>query len=322
MEHQIFIYTDKQLKKKYSKQVLDKYYIQLAYLYQNGYDLNCSETEIEEQFELFNNFSTEEDYLNLFKLFPLIESEIGNKIFLEEIFDILKFSSFLRRETTPIVIKNLATLNWDKLTILLERINNLFKSKDRELLLVYKNINIYQEIIDRLNELEEKVDEELKTYTWMKFVELNAILYSLYVKLSKSKTEQLNISKVSNINDELYGGIGGYNLETGEIKCILGSAVWELKTVKNTKSVDKIKSVARNVEEEYLTNWLANKETNTEKARQIVVNSLLFGILSLLSIKYNLTLTKDVKNSERAENIQKEFKRIMEYCNISYDYLL
>ena len=35
--YKVFDWTDKQIKKQYSKEVLDKYYKQLAFLFQNGY---------------------------------------------------------------------------------------------------------------------------------------------------------------------------------------------------------------------------------------------------------------------------------------------
>ena len=40
-DYYVFTWTDKQLKKKYSKDILEKYYKILGYLYQNGFDLNC-----------------------------------------------------------------------------------------------------------------------------------------------------------------------------------------------------------------------------------------------------------------------------------------
>ena len=329
----VFLWTDKQLKKKYSEKVLSKYYKQLAFLFQNGYDLNCNEEDIEEQFSLFNYFETYEDFEELKQTCCLSNFSVGKKIFEEELYDILKKLTFLRiKNDNPVEVKRNATVYQHRMIEALEKLKTLFYSKDEELVLFYKELSNYEDIVSRIQEIEDKLSKELKVISWIRFSELNTILYSTYIKTSKTKTEKNNICKISNVNSEIYGSIGGYNSNTGEIKCIIGSAVWELKTVKTNKT--KLKTVAKSILSDtikvkeddegikYLSDWVNGKADNDEKAIQVVVNSLLFGILTLLSIKYNLTLIKDDKNSEKAEKIQEEFKSIMKYCNISKDYLL
>ena len=120
----------------------------------------------------------------------------------------------------------------------------------------------------------------------------------------------------------------------GEIKCIIGSAVWDVKTIKTTKSIIKIKTVAGMILNDtiktgdddeyiqYLEKWYNGIEKDNEKARRIVICSLLHGILTLLSLKHNINFLDDKKNSERADVIKFEFSKILEYCGIDKEYLL
>lgn len=335
--YNVFLWTDKQLKKHYSKEILDKYYKQLAFLFQNGYNMEECETikEIEEQLEMWNYFKNYEDFEDMKNLYN-IESDynVGKKIFSEELYDIIKFSTFSRKEVdNPILIKGYANTYWNKIGEALNRLDNLFESDDIEIKGVVKELSNQNNIRERLDELFDKYEEEKKILTWIKFAELNNIIYSTYIKLTKLKTDSINVSKASNLNDELYGGIGGFNPNTGEIKCIIGSAVWQLKTIKSTKSIVKIKTVAGYIFEnkpiieddegiKYLDKWFKGIEKDDEKARQVVVCSLLHGIITLLCLKHNLNFLKDEKNSKRAEAIYYELEKIMEYCEISKDYLL
>ena len=335
--YNVFLWTDKQLKKHYSKEILDKYYKQLAFLFQNGYNMEECETikEIEEQLEMWSYFKNYEDFEDMKGLYN-IESDysVGKKIFSEELYDIIKFSTFSRKEVdNPILIKGYANTYWNKIGEALNRLDNLFESDDIEIKGVVKELSNQNNIRERLDELFDKYEEEKKILTWIKFAELNNIIYSTYIKLTKLKTDSINVSKASNLNDELYGGIGGFNPNTGEIKCIIGSAVWQLKTIKSTKSIVKIKTVAGYIFEnkpiieddegiKYLDKWFKGIEKDDEKARQVVVCSLLHGIITLLCLKHNLNFLKDNKNSKRAEAIYYELEKIMEYCEISKDYLL
>ena len=335
--YNVFLWTDKQLKKHYSKEILDKYYKQLAFLFQNGYNMEECETinEIEEQLEIWNYFKNYEDFEDMKGLYN-IESDysVGKKIFSEELYDVIKFATFSRKEAdNPILIKGYANTYWNKIGEALNRLDNLFESDDIEIKGVVKELSNQNNIRERLDELFDKYEEEKKILTWIKFAELNNIIYSTYIKLTKLKTDSINVSKASNLNDELYGGIGGFNPNTGEIKCIIGSAVWQLKTIKSTKSIVKIKTVAGYIFEnkpiveddegiKYLDKWFKGIEKDDEKARQVVVCSLLHGIITLLCLKHNLNFLKDKKNSKRAEAIYYELEKIMEYCEISKDYLL
>lgn len=337
--YKVFDWSDKQLKKHYSKEILDKYYKVLAYLYQNGYDINCGTLEeVEEQLDMWNYFRTTEDLYNLKNLYDNpIESDyaVGKKILSEELYDIVRNSTFIRKDAdNPALIKSYATTYWSKIGETIYRLGDVFTSSDSELVGALKGIKNSNDIRDKISYLEEKYEEGIKVITWLKLVELCNVVYSAYIQLSKVKTDTINISKASNLNDELYGGIGGFNPNNGEIKCIIGSAVWEVKTVRAAKTMTKIKTIAGSIlndniktEEDdegiqYLERWYNGIEKDDEMAKRVVVCSLLHGILTLLSLKHNLNFLKDSKNSKRADAIRYEFTKIMEYCGIDKEYLL
>ena len=104
--------------------------------------------------------------------------------------------------------------------------------------------------------------------------------------------------------------------------------------VKNTKSILKIKTIAGSILKDtsktqeddegisYLERWYNGKENDDEKARQVVVCSLIWGIITLLSLKHNLNFLDDKRNEERTDKIRYEIQKIMEYCGIDKDYLL
>lgn len=336
--YHVFTWTKKQLEKKYQKDILDKHEKILAYLYQNGYDVGCDSLEdLEEQLSLYNNFETTEDFQELTSSGVNIDGEVGKKIVAEELYDIMKDTSFVRREDAdnPIVIKMHATSNWSGIGRMIERLLTVFDSGDSEIEAAVNSIENANDIAEKIDSLEEKYDSGLKVISWIKARELSNIIYSAYIKMSKVKTDEINISKASNINDELYGGIGGYNPTIGEIKCIIGSAVWELKSAKSTATKAKLRTIAAKILEDNLTEqpddddgikflvrWYAGKESDDEYARRVIVTSLCFGILSLLSLKHNLSFLEDPRNSERADAIYSELRKILEYCGINMEYLL
>lgn len=335
--YHVFTWTEKQIKKHYSENICNKYFKILAYLYQNGYDINCdNDTEIEEQLSMWNYFQDTNDFNELLNLSNVdLDYSIGKKIISEEFYDIVKNSTFFRKETNdPVSIKNYATIYWKEIEGFLNRVEEIFYSKDLEVAGAINNTTNLKNIKEKIEYLEDKVDDELKVITWLKSVELCDIIYSIYIKLTKVKTDTINVSKASNLNDEIYGGIGGFNPNNGEIKCIIGSAVWDVKTIKTTKSVIKIKTVAGMILNDtiktgdddeyiqYLEKWYNGIEKDNEKARRIVICSLLHGILTLLSLKHNINFLDDKKNSERAEAIKFEFIKILEYCGIDKEYLL
>lgn len=325
----VFSQTKKRLKEKYPKSILDKYYEPLAFIYQNGYDLNCSEEEVEEQLGLFNFFQTKED---------LDEAIVaggkcyhnGRSLVEDEFLDIIKDTAFSREEiSSPTLAKLKATNNWDRIIGVVDRIENVLKCDDLEVAFTLQMLPSKREIEKKISDIKSSIGRELKVLTWVNFSALTKVVYSSYIQLSKNNGREVKLPAVANVNEELYGGIGGYNFLTKEIKCIIGSAVYDLKMCKNSKTMTKVRQVTKEIlkgeepsegdddEIKYLIRWDKGLERDDARARKAVINSSLFGILDLLSLKHCLNFREDPANSLKAEKVQEEFRAIMNYCNIT-----
>lgn len=337
--YKVYLATDKLIKRKFSKEVLNKYYKQIGYLYQNGYELNCSDDEVEDQLSYYNFFNSKDDLKELEE-----ESEyysnyfFGKDIISEEIYDIMKNSSFSKTEaSSPLVAKSYCKSNWEKIKTNLERINNLFNSNDLELIENYKFISNIESIRNKIIDVQDKINRELILLTWLDFKDLINSLYPIYIRFSKSKSGEIRKAVRSNLNDEIYGGLGGYSPGDGKIKCMVGSAVWDVKS-NYIADKTKIKITASKIlngtpaseddEEEikFLDKWYKAKSTSEnedKKAKQIVINCLLIGIFDLLLLKHGLNLNpEDKKNGPRCESAIHEMKAILKYCCIPNQYLL
>lgn len=344
--YKTYLYTDSQLRKKYNKEILNKYYNQLSFLYQNGFDVEANSIkDIEEQFLLYDNFENIENVEELIRVIGKTASyEIGKRIIVEELYDILKDSSFaVPQEVSFNMEKTYANINFDKIVEINDRLFQLFNSKDLEILGALKKISNLQDIEEKILKIKSYTDKAMKLPTWLSFKTLRTVIYSCYIQNSKGKSEIHKLAITSNINDELYGGAGGYNPNTNEIKAWNGTNVYDTKIIKNMSlelpvNLLKLKTLANTIikdtkdgkiDEEnekifkWLYSWSKGFQQDNEKARRIIVNIMLNGTLELLKLKHNLSLMEhDKKNSLRAENIRKEFEAVLKYCNIDTQYLL
>lgn len=328
----IFLQTKKHLSRKFSEETIDKYGQIIGFLYQNGFELNCSDDEVEEQLSLFNFFESEED-LNDLKKTTSVKSDysIGKKIVIEELYDIVKLGNFSQLQTENILVqKTYATSNWNKINNLLDRLSSLFNSDDSEIVGALKQIPNTEDIKQRISSLFILMDKKIKLAVWNKFKELISIAYSAYIRLSKIKKEEHKSTIFTNLNSELYGALGGYNPNTNEIICKYNGAVFDVKKFYNSDDnlsiVEEAKQIlkgAKNLDEtfSFLSKWSKGTIGGDEKAKQIVINCLLNGILTLISIKNNFTFSEEF-NSKKEEKIKNEFLAVLKYANIPKDYLL
>ena len=66
---------------------------------------------------------------------------VGKKIVIEELYDIIKNSTFSREVSdNPATIKSYATINWNKIIENVNRLENLFFSNDSEIVEILKKI--------------------------------------------------------------------------------------------------------------------------------------------------------------------------------------
>lgn len=337
----VYEWTKKFLSRNYSKEIIKKYGLELALLIQNGLKLeDATEEEIQEQLEFYNYFKTKQDLEDLLSTYENKSTDyiIGKKIFVEQIYKIVKDSNYLVQpnEIDVAKIKNLATVYWTKIGKTILDIEDLFLARDSNELKGFINSNIYQmknSLMDKLSELEERYVEGKKVYTYLKVNEILNNLYSLFCQHGKEKNSKRNFSTQKNFNDELYG-YGGYNPNDGEIKATICSAVYNVKSCIDCPE-KKLRVFAYQILEEpkteedepaiqWLEKWLNYKiENNLEYARKVVISSLLIGILSMLSLKYGLTfMEEDNSNLFKADKIKKEFESILKYCGITKGMLI
>lgn len=332
----IYIYTKKQLNRLYPKPMLDKYENQLAFLYQNGFKTDCRTVEdFEEQIDLFNGLDNEESLKEVRKLTNIVSDyEIGKNILIEEFYDIAKKCAFCRNETESIVvIKTLVTSNLNNIKNTLNRLKDIFNSEYSEVIGFAKTLDNYSDFLKRIEDIEGYINRDIKLLTWRKFIDLINIVYSTYIKYGKVITESNKIVINSNLNTEIYGAIGGYNPLTKEVKTMMGGAVYDLKNIFEGNTV-KVKTMANTILKDYkneeddddnikfLKKWVKGTAFDNETAKRVVINCLLNGILTLLSLKHKISFIEDKKNEERKSLIKDEFVSIMNYCGINKRYLL
>lgn len=329
----VFQYTDTQVKRKYSQAILDKYYKQVCYLYQNGFVIpTMTEEEFEEQMFINNYFK---DTSDLESIKELLKEEIdysltpmGDKIISEECYAILKNSQFstLECENTEI-IKIYARTNWEKIKSNTERFGKLLTSTDEQIVLSFRNkVDNYSDLIDKQKRLSDKIEKKLLVPSWLMFQDLVKHIYVIYIKLSKVKTDSSRSSTYTSIRDELYGTQGGYNPNTNEIKFTMGSALQEIKTVKTTTDKNVLISTAKKIakenkydmrgEADYLVKAAKGYKVDPEQVRKVLIQVFLTGCMNLLVLKYNLSLLDDKTNYIRADAIEREFNCILKTLNI------
>jgi len=316
------------MEKKFSSEVLIRFLPVLAFLYQNGYDLSCNNEEVDEQLSLFNYFKTENDFTYFTSLLPK-RKYVNKKILSEELYDIIKAHSYINKGgMSPATIKASATIYWEDIETTTERLEYIFSCKDYNVKKVINELSNINSIKSKIENVKDSLNRELKVLTWIRFSELIKEIYITYIFLSKERDAR-NIAVVTNINNELYGGIGGYNPNTKEIKCIFGSAISDLKMCKS--SMVKVKQITKVILKEkapkedddseikHLILWDSGKSKDDRRAQRAVITSSLYGIISLLCLKYSFNLLDEELNSIKACKIKEEFDAILNYCGISID---
>lgn len=322
----VFIYTKEYLEKRFSKEILDKYFSTLAFLFQNGYNLNFEDDEVDEQLSFFNYFQAKEDFENLERLNSVTVSNDAKKMVAIEFIDIIKKCLFVNKENlSPILMKTVISQRWKDINDIIIRMNEIFDCEDSEVKGILYQLSNLNELIKKVNELGRGYSKNLKVLTWLNLTSFLKEIYVSYTYISKEEGSR-HYAISENINDELYGSIGNYNPSSKEIKSIIGSAVFDLKTLKTSSSLVKVKQLAKLIlsennkeddeEIKYLIKWSDGKETDNDRARRVVMNSTMLGIINLLCLKYGLTFSEDRLNALKADKVYDEFNSILKYCGI------
>lgn len=324
-KYKVYIYTNKELSKKFTKSTLDKYGKKLAFIYQNGLEMEkCSDEEIEEQFSLFNGLDTYEDFQELFEQFPMqyYKPEIGEKIIAEEILDISQkcreaiADEFLVQKLKSETFKDLIRENCDRLVEILESDDYDIKEflKDNQFTFIEELEKYYEQI------------EVSNLTAYMQFYKIYQKLFKYYIQITHVKTDAINLTKRSLINDQLYGAAGAYDSVRRVIQACPSSAVSDLRFFKKStlesamdkarlmlvckEIVDKDKDLG---DFQILKDFSKGKTKDIEKVRELAVKCLENGIINLLCFKHNINLLDDERNSKRAAELLSEAESILKY---------
>ena len=329
----VFPYTIGWLKKTYSKNVLDAFGERLAFLYQNGFILQDNSFEqIKEQMELFNNFEEYADFEDLKKCFNFKQNQkptrTGYKIVNSVLETVLKRGSWAL--TDFVDIKKMGNLYKDKIEQLLVAIDNLFYSDDFEVKKVIKKV-FPAKFSELLGDCYDLLEEEKNNILLVKFQKLYTALMEVKKTVNRSLllvADKGKVSVVGNVNDELYGSSGYYLPNTAELKCVNGSAVFELKTLCSTTPDEELYYKMIVLAKDFFMNGGKSKNLNAfikgdkskmPKVRKILTSICFNGILTLLELKHGITLIEDDSlNEERAEKMMREVSAIINYTGYQF----
>lgn len=327
--YMVYPYTLGCLQKKYSDDVLKKYGDQLAFLFQNGYDIdgNVSMQIIEEQFSLFNNFETYEDYKDLCKQWKKISEGvcvIGYKIVSSVLDIVLKKSARLSLVNAS---KELGKVYYSTIVECLNILDNLLSSEDTEV----ETANSFlfnQETKDLLDKCMDILDSDNanECLLMIRYQELYSKIMDAYKtarKFLSSTTSKGDVSRTGNINDELYGSSGYFNPQNNKMLARAGSAVFELKEWVNGNSQELLykmlalsKDLVKNNSEndKTLVAFINGDYSQLENVKKVLANITFYGILVLLELKHGLSLFDERSNESKAKCITHELYEICKFC--------
>lgn len=326
----VYPYTMGYLRKVYAKDVLNKWADQLAFLFQNGFSLEDS--DIDEQMMLFNGFKTYEDFEDLVKSFGKAgqfdePTEIGYKIVDSLLEYVLKSSTFASKEFYD--IKSAGAQLREKMNELVGYINSLLTSDDVEVKRVIKVLDV-QKAADLVDECLDLYEEGTYNVLLIKYQALYQQISEMHKKcyraLLSSGSKGLQ-ARMGNVNDEIYGSSGGFNPTDDAIKCVNGSAVFELKILADKSVSDssiyyKMLVIAKEALENgepsrLLKSFVKGDKSQLGEVRKALIEVDLSGIMVLLGLKHGLTLLEnDSLNKERAKRIAHEFSAICKYVGL------
>ena len=330
----VFPYTSNYLKKNYTRDVLDAWGDQLAFLFQNGYKFTCNNSlsSITEQMDLFNGFQDYDDFENMKNLWgnrtmqdPTKE---GYKI-VDSVFDII-ISKSAWALSQFVDIKSMGLAYKDTIEKMLKFLSVVVESDD---ILVKNVVNaMFDEgTLSNIEKCYDLLDDEKYTMLLLTYQKLYKQVLDIHKKIYRmllTNGEKGKGIRMSNINDEIYGSSGGFNPNDKSIVCRNGSALYTLKTLADKKLSDadiRIKMLVMAQDcvkdgetDKTIVRFAKGDNSNLAKVRKVLTEIALNGIIVLLSLKHGLTLLDgDTLNEKRAERIAHELSAICSYVGLA-----
>ena len=332
--YKVYLYTQKELTKKFTQSTLSKYGKKLAFLYQNCFEIDrMSDSDIEEQLWLFNGLDTYEDFEELCKTFrlDLYTTSIGVKIVGEEFLNIIEtMRPAISDEFAVQKLKSVNSKNIVQETV--ARIAEIVNSSDIDISLFFGENPYPTKLVELIDEIEELYDNGEDFRAYMRFYELYKGTFQYYIQITHQKTDAINLTKRSLINDQLYGATGGYDSVRRIIKTCPASAVENLRFYKNNPITDtmtkaKFKLICEEIigkdkdlgEFQIVKDFVKGKDVSIDKIKELVIPCLENGIINLLCLKHNLNLLDDPRNGKRAAALKDEAAEILKYSETKYE---
>lgn len=334
-KHVIFPYTDYYLQQIYPQESLKLYKDQLALLLQNGFVVSTnSPQQIAEQMQLWNNLETWEDFDELLKCFQFQNNEPtvkGYKMVDSVLRIILKKTAWAK--TDFINIRDIGAIYKSTICDMIDIIEKVFDCEDFEIGKVLDVVFDNEEITEVIDKCFEYIETDKPHLLLVQYQKLYKVLDEAHKKINRAciQSSEKNLTGVvSNVNDEIYGSSGYYLPQPLQIKCVNGSALFELKTLCDKSKSDKdlrikmlvlAKEYAKNdCEEQTVVNFAKGKNVDLDIVRQDLTKLCVSGILYLLCMKHGITLIKgDSLNEKRAEKVCNELSDICNYakCDVA-----
>lgn len=323
----VYPYTIAYLKKNYSNEVFQKYGDQLAYLYQNGFDISdnhCLQS-IEEQLSLFNFLETVEDFEEAIGGSRIqTPTKVGYKIVDSLLEVIIKKTPWAVQKFND--IQKFGEIYLNDIEKCCNSLSLLEKSKDDEIKLVYKEI-ADDEFVWLLNRCKEVCESKRFGIALISYQKLYRKVIAIHQKILgiTGNPNKGETARIGNINDELYGSAGCYNPQSDFIKAYNGSAVYELKQLSdsniNTKDIENQMSViakeckSNGEDDELILEFASGDHSRIEEVREALAEICFNGIVVLLGLKHDVC-TKEM-NKKRCENALEEIEAIRKYTSFS-----
>ena len=95
------------------------------------------------------------------------------------------------------------------------------------------------------------------------------------------------------------------------------SSIVKTKQIANLILKEDIPEDGDDDEIKHLVVWDKGESKDDERAKRAVITSSLYGIISLLCLKYDFNFLEEEMNSYKADRIYDELNSILKYCNIT-----
>src|SRR5574344_1474270 len=207
----VYPFTKKQLEKFFTPEVLSKHGRELAFLYQNGYEMTERSNEaIEQSLDLFNGLKTYDDFAELVASCGGVDAdyEVGDKIIADALYAFVQGTKWAVDEIPIALVKNALDVHQDEISSYIDLVQGLLTSRDLAItasigLFKKENQSIVDALLGNISKYEKFSDDDKKVMTYNTFLTIREnvfAMYLLYDKKLSNKKDVMGVSKAGNVN--------------------------------------------------------------------------------------------------------------------------